>query len=89
MKKPIIKLSKKMKWSKIERELDERMERLSDQHFFEFYNKFYNKYKLDFDLMTPPYVSDEKLMGAIAILTDVTHKKILEELKKIEKKHKK
>ena len=39
--------------------------------------------------MTPPYVSDEKLMGAIAILTDVTHKKILEELKKIEKKHKK
>lgn len=78
--------NQKLSWTKQERELVDRMAKLSDENFFTFYNKFYKKYRLKFDLMEPPYVADETLMGAIAVLTKVPYKKIVAELTRIEKK---
>ncbi|MBS3075845.1 hypothetical protein J4429_05300 [Candidatus Pacearchaeota archaeon] len=69
---------KKIKWTNLEKKLLNSLENIHDEDFL----KLLKKYKIDIELGNPPYNSDEKLLGAIGLITDTPRKKIIEEIKK-------
>ena len=69
---------KKIKWTNLEKKLLTSLENIHDEDFL----KLLKKYKIDIELGNPPYNSDEKLLGAIGLITDTPRKKIIEEIKK-------
>ena len=65
---------KKIKWTNLEKKLLNSLENIHDEDFL----KLLKKYKIDIELGNPPYNSDEKLLGAIGLITDTPRKKIIE-----------
>ena len=73
---------KKMKWSRIEKELFNQIEKLNDKDFIALLKRF----NIPINIGPSPLDSDERLLGAIGVLTDVPYEKLEAEIKKFKKR---
>ena len=71
-----------MKWSREEKELFNQLEKLNDKDFILLLKKF----NITINIGPPPLDSDERLLGAIALMTDVSKSQLIKEIKNLENK---